>query len=90
MRSKSLAGHDVGLARLPAKLIAFWELALGVWVCHGFAFPLRTLRKQITTHASCDFSISRFRISEIRHNSILLRRAGASELRPPQPWPQAR
>jgi hypothetical protein len=28
----------------------------------AFAFPLRTLRKQIATHARCDFPISRFQI----------------------------
>ena len=45
---RSLAGHEVGLARLSAKLIAFWELALGVWVCHGlcisFAYFMQTSR----------------------------------------------
>ena len=35
MRSKSLAGHEVGLARLSAKLIAFLELARGAGISHG-------------------------------------------------------
>ena len=41
MRSKSLAGHEVGLARLSAKLIAFLELVLGVGISHGLSifFP---------------------------------------------------
>ena len=34
MRSKSLAGHEVGLARLSAKLIAFLELVRGVGISH--------------------------------------------------------
>ena len=34
MRSKSLAEHEVGLARLSAKLIAFLELFRGVGIGH--------------------------------------------------------
>ena len=41
MRSKSLAGHEVGLARLSAKLIAFLEPVLWVGISHGLSlfFP---------------------------------------------------
>jgi hypothetical protein len=37
MRSKSLAGHEVGLARLSGKLIAFLELARGAGISHGLS-----------------------------------------------------
>jgi hypothetical protein len=42
MRSKSLAGHEVGLARLSAKLIAFLELARGAGISHAIG-----LRQQV-------------------------------------------
>ena len=48
MRPKSLAGHEVGLARLSAKLIAFLELVLGVGISHGLSvfFPYFTETKR--------------------------------------------
>jgi hypothetical protein len=46
-------------------LLPFWNLGVGLGLAMAFPFSLRTLHKQITTHASCDFSISRFRIPQI-------------------------
>ena len=73
MRSKSLAGHEVGLARLSAKLIAFLEPVLWVGISHGlsvfFAYFTQTKHNQYCTFLLC---FRAFRYADIRRNSILL------------------
>jgi hypothetical protein len=66
MRSKSLAGHEVGLARLSAKLIAFWELVLGVRVCHPFHFPMLILLETAHSMRVAIPTFLAFRYAKIR------------------------
>jgi len=66
MRSKSLAGHQVGLARLSAKLIAFWNLFCGLGLALAFPFfPYFNGNKAqpIAAH-TCSFRA--FRYADIR------------------------
>jgi len=61
MRSKSLAGHEVGLARLSAKLIAFLELFLGVGIGHWLSIAFPTLVE--TKHNPCELPFLYFSLS---------------------------
>ena len=63
MRSKSLAGHEVGLARLSAKLIAFLELVRGVGISHRAFHAFHTLVQTGATY--CCTNLLLFSLSDM-------------------------
>jgi hypothetical protein len=67
MRSKTLAGHEVGLARLSATLIAFLELVRGVGISHRAFHAFHTLVQTGATYCCTNLLISRFQIC--RHSA---------------------
>ena len=63
MRSKSLAGHEVGLARLSAKLVTLLELAYGMRIAHGLCVALPTLTQTSATY--CCTNLLHFSLSDM-------------------------